>query len=151
MVKDDLTTDVKHVAYHTHDAPLPHSWHIGAEPLSSPHHRVVRQGMQLGHHLLRLTALLVAFGHAQALLVAFDRRFHPTATLIIDSHRGQQDSAWVFLSVDRLLAQGDHLMRCQGRDQHAHAPLAVLFATTYRHAMHRAVIAGRGHHHPADL
>src|SRR6266498_2584235 len=89
MVKDDLTTAVKHVAYHAHDAPLPYSGHIGAEPLTSPHNRVVRQGIQLRHHLLRLKALLVAFGHAQALLVAFDRRFHPTAALIIDIHIGQ--------------------------------------------------------------
>src|SRR5882724_5613281 len=151
MVKDDLTTAVKHVAYHAHDAPLPYSGHRGAEPLTSPHNRVVRQGIQLRHHLLRLKALLVAFGHAQALLVAFDRRFHPTAALIIDIHIGQQDSAWVLLSVDRLAAQGDHLLRREGRDQHAHAPLAVLFATTHRDPTYRTAIAGGGDRHPADL
>src|SRR6266436_3755897 len=151
MVKDDLTTAVKHVAYHAHDAPLPYSGHIGAEPLTSPHHRVVRQGIQLRHHLLRLKALLVAFGHAQALLVAFDRRFHSTAALIIDIHIGQSDRAWVWLAVDRLAAQGDHLLRREGRDQHAYAPLAVLFATTHRDPLYRTAIAGGGDCHPADL
>src|SRR5712691_11175292 len=77
MVKDDLPTHVKHIAYHAHDAPTAHSRDIGGEPLAGPHNRVVRQGIQLGHHLLRLKALLVALGHPQALLIAFDGGFHP--------------------------------------------------------------------------
>src|SRR6266705_3587849 len=88
MVKYNATTSVKHLAYHAHDAPTSHSGDVGAEPLAGPHNRVVRQGIQLGHDLLRLKALLVAFGHPQALLITFDGGFHPTTALIIEIHLG---------------------------------------------------------------
>jgi hypothetical protein len=60
MVKDDLTTDMKHIADHAHDAPTPHAGDGGREPLAGPHNRVVRQRIELRHDLLRCKALLIA-------------------------------------------------------------------------------------------
>src|SRR5713101_76160 len=151
MVKYNLTTHVKHIAYHAHDAPTSHSGDVGAEPLAGPHDRVVRQGIQLGPHLLRLKALLVAFGHPQALLITFDGGFHPTTPLVVEVNIGQQDGGRVLHAVDRLLGEPDNLRRRQGRNQYAHAPLAVLLPAAYRDPPDRTARGGVDHSHPADL
>src|SRR5713226_6798159 len=151
MVKDDLTTHVKHIAYHAHDAPTSHSGDVRGEPLAGPHNRVVRQDIQLGHHLLRLKALLVAFGHPQALLITFDGGFHPTTPLVVEVNIGQQDGGRVLHAVDRLLGEPDNLRRRRGRNQYAHAPLAVLLPAAYRDPPGRTAIGGVDHSQQADL
>src|SRR6266571_4145301 len=110
MVKDDLTTDMKHIAYHAHDAPTPRAGDIRREPLAGPDNRVVRQSIELRHHLLCCKTLLVAFGHPHALLIAFEGRFYPPAALSIAIHRGQQDGARGRHTVYRLPSQGQHLV-----------------------------------------
>jgi hypothetical protein len=151
MVKDDLTTAMQHIADHAHDAPTPHAGDVGREPWAGPHHRVVRQRLELRHALWRFTALLLAFGHPQAWLIAFARCFDPTAALILDIDLGQQDGARVMPPVHRWPGQSSHLRRRQGRDQHPHAPWAVFLPTAPRNPAHGAALRGGGHRHPAHL
>jgi hypothetical protein len=151
MVKDDLTTDVHHLADHAHEAPRPHAGDIGREPLARPPNRVVCARSALGHHRLRFTALLGAFGHPQAVRIAFEGRVDPTPALSIAGHIGQPHRHRVVPPVHRLPTPRDHLVGLQGREPHPHALWPVVLATAPRDSAHRAAIHGGSPRHPAPL
>src|SRR6266516_4360257 len=61
------------------------------QPPTCPDHHVVGQRAKQHQHMLRLKALLSAFGEAQSLLVALEGGFDAPTTLIIERHIGCQD------------------------------------------------------------
>src|SRR5712691_4032756 len=93
MVAHQPTADVKHLTYQAHYPPPFSRRDVGGKPMARPHHRVVCQGIALDHHLWRGTALRIAFGHPQAVLIAFDGDVHPTPALVVEGDRGQQDGS----------------------------------------------------------
>jgi len=79
-IDDEKATDMKDIAHHAHDPVA-----------ASLDHDIVGQGPQQHHHLLRFKTFFTAFGHAQALMIAFEQRFHSPTALIIQGDVSQQD------------------------------------------------------------
>src|SRR2546428_10215429 len=69
----DKPTDMPDIANQAHQSIALNLRQRRRHPATRPHQDVMRQGVQQHHHLLRLEALLVALGDAQALLVVLDR------------------------------------------------------------------------------
>jgi hypothetical protein len=69
-VKAEQTTDMKHITHHAQDAKVCYP-RVG-QPAARPDHDMVGQRAKQHEHVLRLKALLIAFGETQPLLVAFE-------------------------------------------------------------------------------
>jgi len=82
-IKAEQATDMKDIPHHAQDATL---LDLGnGQPLACPDHYIVRQRAEQCQHVLGLKALLVAFGEAQPLLVAFEAGFDAAPALIARS------------------------------------------------------------------
>src|SRR4029450_7784913 len=151
MVKPKPPTAMADIAYEAHDTPAAQPRHIRTQPVPSPYERIVGQRGQLGDHLRGCEALLMALRQPQPFLIAFERRFDATSSLIIQIDIGEQDSAWIVEAVNGLLAEDQHLRGRQRRNQHAHPPLAILLAARHCYTPDGTTIGVGGVAHPADL
>jgi hypothetical protein len=71
-IKFDPATDMNDITNQVPDASAAQPRHIGTEPVTGLHQRIVDQRGQLDQHLRRLKALLVALNHPQTLLSAIE-------------------------------------------------------------------------------
>src|SRR2546425_13014760 len=88
-IKAEQATDVKDITHHAQDPKVSHL--ESEQPVASPNDHIVSQRTEEHRHVLRLKALLIAFGQSQPLLITFQRGFDPASTLIIKGDISQQD------------------------------------------------------------
>lgn len=139
---------MKDIAHHTQDAITMDFW--AAQPATCPDHHVMGQRAKQHQYMLRLKALLVAFGETPPLLVALETGFDASPTLIIEVHIGRQDGDRISRLRAGAVQHGEYLLSRQRADQHAIGEGAILSATAHCQAPDRAHIAGRGFGHPAE-
>jgi hypothetical protein len=82
-IKAEQATDMKDITHHPQDTIVLDL--LTAQPPTCPDHHVVGQRAKQHQHLLRLKALLTAFGEKEPLLVAFEGGFDASPALIVRS------------------------------------------------------------------
>jgi hypothetical protein len=129
---------MKDVPHHAQDATL---LDLGnGHPVACPDHHIVSQRAEQHQYVLRLTALIVAFGQSQSLLITFQRGSMPPP-LIIKGHVGKPDRDGISRLRTGAPEHCEDLLSRQRADQHAVSEGAVLSATAHGKASHRTHIA----------
>ena len=146
-IKAEQANDMKHITRYTQDPAVLDL--RTAQPSTCPDHHVVGQRAKQHQHVLRLKALLRAFGQTQPLLVAFEAGFDASPALIGEGHRGGQDGDRIGSLRAGPPQHGEHLLSRHRADQHAVGEGAVLSATAHGNALDQANIASRGVADPA--
>src|SRR5437879_2282457 len=122
---------MKNIAHQTQRSVVLHRIGRYSQPLWCPDEHIVDQAAQEHNHLLRFKPLFASLAEGTPLLVAFERGFDPTSTLIVETQVGKQQILDRIKTVDKqTIAQFFNLIGQQAGSQDSDAPLPIRFALT---------------------